>query len=230
MLLKGQFKKGKFIERPNRFMSIVEMEGKTVEAHLPNPGRIKEILYPGVDVILRKENGSKRKTGYTLVMVYKNDMLISLNTTLPNKLTEEALKAGKLECFKDYKLIRREVQYKNSRFDFLLEKENKFCFLEVKSVSLVKDRKAMFPDAPTIRGTRHLHHLMEAMDEGYEAAVLFVIQRDDADSFSPHHETDPVFAKTLREAYEYGVKVYVHKCNISLYKAEVDGEIKAIEL
>ena len=225
MILKGEFIAGKFIERPNRFLSLVRIGDREEYAHVPNPGRIKELLIPGVDIVLRKEHNPNRKTRYTLVMVYKGRELVSLNTMLPNSLAAEAIEAGKLKEFADYSLVRREVQYKNSRFDLLLAKQDGLCFLEVKSATLVKGRTAMFPDAPTLRGTRHIHHLMEAMDEGYEAAIMFVIQRSDADKFTTHDETDPKFAAALRQSRERGVKLYAYKCKMSVEEVKIDQRV-----
>ena len=173
----------------------------------------------------KKEYNPSRKTRYTLVMVYKGGELVSLNTTLPNSLAAEAIKAGKLEEFADYRLVRREAQYKNSRFDLLLSKGDTLCFLEVKSVTLVKGKTAMFPDAPTIRGTKHIHHLMEAMDEGYEAAILFLIQRHDADKFTTNDNTDPKFADALRQSQRHGVKLCAYNCKMSIEEVEIDQRV-----
>jgi sugar fermentation stimulation protein A len=221
MIFKGQFITGHFIGRPNRFLSLVRVDGREEYAHLPNPGRIRELLLPGVPVVLRKEDNPRRKTGYTLIMVYKDGILVSLNTTLPNSLAAEAIEDGKIEEFKGYRIVRREVKYKNSRFDILLSKDGTLCFLEVKSVTLVKDGTAMFPDAPTLRGTRHIHHLMEAMNEGYEAAILFVVQREDADRFTTNDDTDPEFASALRRSQKCGVRMYAYNCRIGIAEAEI---------
>ena len=225
MLYHGEFVKGQFIERPNRFLSLVMIGGREEYAHVPNPGRLQELLLPGVTVVLRKENGLNRKTRYSLVMVYKNGSLVSLNTILSNRLAAETIQNVELEEFREYRLIRREAQYKNSRFDLLLSKDESLCFVEIKSVSLVKGRTAMFPDAPTVRGTRHVRHLMEAMDEGYEAAILFLIQRSDADRFTSNDDMDPEFASALRQAQEYGVKLYAYACEVSIGRIAIDRRI-----
>jgi len=228
MIYEGEFIEGQFLERPNRFLSVVMVGGRMEYAHVPNPGRIQELLFPGVTVVLKKEDNPNRKTRYTLVMVYKNGLLVSLHTTLPNRLAAITIADGLLEEFHGYEVIRREVQYKNSRFDLLLSKDEKLCFVEVKSVSLVKDRTAMFPDAPTLRGTRHVHHLMEAMDDGYEAAILFLIQRHDADKFTTNDATDPEFASALRQAQSYGVKLCAYTCKVDIGRIEVHRQIEII--
>ena len=228
MILNGEFIEGRFIDRPNRFLSLVKIGDREEYAHLPNHGRIKELLLPGMPVILKKENGTKRKTRYTLIMVYKDDMLVSLNTTLPNSLAAEAIVEGRIEEFQGYQIVRREVKYKNSRFDLLLSRDGILCFLEVKSVTLVENRIAMFPDAPTLRGVKHIHHLMEAMNEGYEASILFIVQRQDADSFTPKEDIDPEFARVLRRSYKSGVKICAYTCRISAREAKVDRPIDVL--
>ena len=228
MILNGEFIEGRFIDRPNRFLSLVKIGDREEYAHLPNPGRIKELLLPGMPVILKKENGTKRKTRYTLIMVYKDDMLVSLNTTLPNSLAAEAIAEGRIEEFQGYQIVRREVKYKNSRFDLLLSRDGILCFLEVKSVTLVETRIAMVPDAPTLRGVKHIHHLMEAMNEGYEASILFIVQRQDADSFTPKEDIDPEFARALRRSYKSGVKICAYTCRISAREAKVDRPIDVL--
>ncbi len=225
MIYEGEFIEGQFLERPNRFLSVVMLDGREEYAHVPNPGRMQELLLPGVTVVLKREYNPNRKTRYTLVMVYKNGLLVSLNTILSNRLAAEAIKDGTLEEFEGYELVRREAQYKNSRFDLLLSKNGKLCFVEVKSVSLVKGRTAMFPDAPTLRGTRHVHHLMDAMDEGYEAAVLFLIQRSDADRFTTNDAMDPKFASALNQAKSYGVELCAYTCQVNIGSMEIDRRI-----
>jgi sugar fermentation stimulation protein A len=228
MICDGKFLEGRFVERPNRFLSLVRVDGRKERAHLPNPGRIQELLSPGARVVLRKEDSPNRKTKYTLVMVYKDGILVSLDTMLPNSLAAEAIGNGRLKEFQDYRIVRREVQYRNSRFDLLLSRGETLCFLEVKSATLVKGRTAMFPDAPTVRGTRHVHHLMEAMDEGYEAAVLFVVQRPDADRFTPNDATDPEFASALRAAKSRGVKLCAYNSQVDIGKVRVDQPIDLV--
>lgn len=225
MILDGESIEGQFIERPNRFLSLVRIGDREEYAHVPNPGRIEELLLPGVTVVLRKEHNPNRKTRYTLIMVYKDGGLVSLDTMLPNSLAAEAIEAGRLKEFEGYRVVRREVQYRNSRFDLLLSKDETLCFLEVKSVTLVKGRTAMFPDAPTLRGTRHIHHLMEAMDEGYEAAILFLIQRHDADKFTTNDDMDPEFASALRQSQKRGVKLCVYNCKMSIKEVEIDQQV-----
>ena len=225
MIYDGEFIKAQFIERPNRFLSLVRVGDREEYAHVANPGRLTELLLPGVPVVLKKESNPKRKTRYTLSMVYKDGVLVAVNAMLANRLAGEAIENGNLREFEGYRVGRREVTYKTSRLDFLLSKGETLCFLEVKSVTLVKDRTAMFPDAPTIRGTRHIHHLLEAMDEGYEAALLFVVQRHDADRFMPNSDTDPEFASALRQAKSRGVKLAAYTHRISIGKLELDKKI-----
>jgi len=225
MYISGNFVDGYFIQRWNRFLTLVNIGGKEEYAHLPNPGRLKELLIPGSRVILRRNERNDRKTKYTIIMVYKGDSMVSLDTTLPNALAVEAIKKKHLKEFEDYAIIQREVQYKGSRFDLFLSKDEVLCFLEVKSVTMLEDDVAMFPDAPTIRGTKHIHHLIEAIDEGYKASILFVIQRHGARYFTTNDETDPDFAKALRHAQKHGVELWAYGCKISRRKIEIDHQV-----
>jgi len=228
----GKFIEAVFVERPNRFLTIVEIKGRKTYAHLHDPGRLPELLLPGARVILRKENKVNRKTGYTLIMVDRDGVLVSLDTALPNRLFQKAVNDKKISELEGYQILGREVQYKNSRLDFLLSKDNTnnetLCFVEVKSVSLVVNRTAMFPDAPTLRGVKHLRHLMEAMDEGYESCAIFIIQREDADRLIPNEFTDPLFAETLRQASEKGVRILAYKCKVSMDNVEIYQRVNIV--
>ena len=225
MTYEGEFVEAQFLQRPNRFLSVVRVGDEEERAHLPNPGRINELLLPGARVVLKKEKGEKRKTAYTLILVYKDGFLVSLDTTLPNRLAAEAIDTGKIAEFAGYRVVRREAQYGKSRFDLLLAKGEMSCFVEVKSVSLVRNRVALFPDAPTIRGTKHIHHLMAAMDEGYKAGVFFIVQRHDADIFTSNDQTDPKFAAALRQCQDYGVQLCAYTSRVAIGSMEIDRRI-----
>jgi sugar fermentation stimulation protein A len=217
-----------FLKRPNRFLAQVLLDGEETIAHVPDPGRLKELLLPGVEVFLRPASGA-RKTKFDLVLVNYQGTLVSLDSILPNRLVEEALKRGFFQELVHYPQIRREVTYSESRLDFCLSNSHDKCFIEVKSVTLVQDKIALFPDAPTIRGARHLRELIRAKQEGMRAISLFIIQRDDAVSFSPHREMDPIFASTLKEAHSSGVEVWAYKCKLSLDDIILDQQV-AVEL
>ena len=171
-----------FVKRDNRFRVTVRVEGHLVWAHLPNSGRLRELLVPGRRVLLVPAQAPGRLTSYDLLMVDLDGTLVSFDARLPSRLLYEALRANRLEEFAGYAEVRREVTYGQSRLDLVLEggPEGGRCFIEAKSVTLVKDGVALFPDAPTQRGRRHLGELARARAEGHRAAVVFVVQRDDA--------------------------------------------------
>ena len=213
-----------FQERPNRFLARVFIDGEEALAHVSDPGRLKELLVPGVEVYLRPAKGA-RKTKFDLVLVKHKGLLVSLESTLPNKLVELALKEGFFEDLAHYPQIQREVTYNDSRLDFCLSNDSDKCFIEVKSVTLVEDGLALFPDAPTLRGTRHLKELIKIKEEGMRAISLFIIQREDATSFSPHKSMDPLFASTLKEAQDAQVEVWAYKCRNTLEAVLLDEQV-----
>ncbi len=206
-----------FVKRDNRFRVTVQVKGDLVWAHLPNSGRLRELLIPGRRVLLAAAQAPGRRTPYDLLMVDLDGTLVSIDARKPGPLLHEALQAGWLKEFAGYAQIRREVIYGQSRLDLALEggSEGGRYFIEAKSVTLVEKGVALFPDAPTQRGRRHLGELVRATGEGHQAAVVFVVQRDDAVSFSPHEKADPAFGQALREAAQAGVEVYAYKCRVS---------------
>jgi len=175
-----------------------------------------ELLTPGTKVILREALKESRKTRYDLIGVFYNDHVVSVDSRVPNNLVLEALKNRDIEELSEYNMIKPEYGYGHTRFDFFLTNEHEGCLLEVKSCTLVKDGVAMFPDAETERGRRHVRDLVKAKKEGYRACVLFIVQRTDAHVFAPNDETDPEFGKVLRDAVMKGVEVYAYKVEISL--------------
>jgi len=216
---------GIFIKRPNRFITIVKINGKIVSSHLPDPGRLEELLIPGVKLLLTKEHNPNRKTQFTTQAVYKNKILISLNTLMPNKLIHYLINNNSLDFLKGWKLIKKEVLFGNNRFDFLLEKQSKKMILEVKSVTLVENEIAKFPDAITTRGRKHVKHLKQLINLGYQALVIFVVQRSDATLFKPEWEKDPKFCSSLFNAWKSGVKIKVIKFHITKNKFILNGQI-----
>ncbi len=204
---------GSFIERPNRFSIWVDVNGRRELAHLPNPGRLLEILIPKRRVLLRRARSEKRKTRWTAVGADLEGMLVSLDSTLPNRFLPEALKEEAIPPLRGWRIATREPRLGAGRLDFLLVRGDERLYLEVKSVTLVEDGVALFPDAPTSRGRRHLLELAGAVREGDRAAVLFVVQRPDAVRFGPNAETDPAFAEAFREALEGGVAMYALVCS-----------------
>ncbi len=207
---------GRFIKRLNRFAALVDVDRREYLAHVPNSGRMRELLVPGYRVLLAPAPESKtRKTAYDLALVDTGAALSSADARLPNKLVAEALNQGRLEQFGRYPVVRPEKVFGNSRLDFLLDGPDGSCYLETKSVTLVVGGVGLFPDAPTLRGVKHLRSLMAARAEGHGAAVIFVIQRADANAFAPHDTADPLLGETLREAMAAGVEARAYRCHVS---------------
>ncbi len=224
MKLDGNFELAIFLRRPNRFLAYVCLEDtkKEVAVHVPDPGRLKELLIPKTLVLVRQEEGKNRKTGYTLVGIKKEKIWINIESAFSNKIFKEEYK--NIPSLKDYEIIKSEYTFGNSRFDFLMKnvKTNQEVLLEVKGVSLVENGHALFPDAPTSRGVKHVRELEKAVSKGWEAIIVFIIRREDAEKFSPHKVIDPKFAEQLKSAHEKGVKIVAVSCNYDpIYKKEL---------
>ncbi|MDU5111142.1 MAG: DNA/RNA nuclease SfsA [Clostridium sp.] len=221
---------GIFIERPNRFNARVLLDGEELTVHVPNTGRCREILIEGTKIFLREELNPTRKTKYDLIAAMKGDILINIDSQIPNKVVNEALLNGRIDTLHKYSKINREKTYGKSRFDFKLstedEKEN--YFLEVKGVTLEDNGHCMFPDAPTERGARHILELIEAKKEGYGAGILFLVQLDNVETFSPNDERDPEFGRALRLARENGVDIMVYNCKVDKNMIEINEKIDII--
>jgi len=209
--IEGKTVKGVLVKRLTRFSALVKTGDKTIQSFLPNPGRLRELLTPGAEVILREVASEQRKTSHDLIGVYHEGQQVSLDARVPNKLVLEALRNKDLPMFAQYTRIEPEHIYGHTRFDFFLRDGQKPCMLEVKSCTLVRDGVALFPDARTERGARHLRDLVKAKNEGYRACILFIVQRDDARTFSPNRETDPEFEEALQQAAKQGVEVYAYR-------------------
>lgn len=204
---------GKFLSRPNRFIANVDTEHGKFVCHVKNTGRCRELLVPGVSVILEHCPKPGRKTEYDLISVYKNGNLINIDSQAPNKVFGEFLKAGKL--FENIKSIRAEKKYIESRFDFYVEVGDRKIFIEVKEVTLEDEGVVRFPDAPTERGVRHINELMKSMDEGYEAFVVFVVQMSGVKHFEPNYVTHSIFGEALEKAYNSGVSILAYDCIVT---------------
>ncbi|MGN0593112.1 MAG: DNA/RNA nuclease SfsA [Ruminococcus sp.] len=219
---------GIFLERPNRFIAHVEINGFPETVHVKNTGRCKELLIPGSRVYLSVAGNPSRKTGYDLIAVEKQrgtdfPLLINMDSQIPNDVTAEWLKKGGL--FSENAVIRREVQYGNSRFDFFVTDGNTKAFLEVKGVTLEKNGIAMFPDAPTERGVKHIRELIQCQKDGYEAYVLFVIQMKGMTAFRPNDQTHAAFGMALRDAQEAGVKILAMDCHVTIDSISIDQAV-----
>jgi sugar fermentation stimulation protein A len=221
--IEGNLVEGRFVGRDNRFRVTVEVDGRRLPAHLPNSGRLGELLVQGRRVFLVERSGAERKTGYDLSLVEMAGSWISVDARLPNALVEEALSKGHLLPLAGYSTVRREVPLGHSRFDFRLEAADRPpCLVEVKSVTLVVDGLGCFPDAVTLRGRRHVGELAQAVEAGYRAAVVFIVQRSDAVGLRPHDESDPGFGRALREAAQHGVEIYAYGCRVEPGRIEIE--------
>ena len=211
--------RGKFKERPNRFIASVCVEGNEERAHVKNTGRCRELLEKDADIYLEDHIGEmgKRKLRYSLIAVEKKTergtFLVNMDSQAPNTVAWEWLRLGKL--FSAEAVVRREVRFGDSRLDFYIEDGEKKCYMEVKGVTLEDEGTAAFPDAPTERGVRHLEELIRAAQRGYEAYLLFVVQMQGVKRVVPNENTHPTFAKTLRKAALAGVKILAIDCRVT---------------
>lgn len=198
---------GTFIHRPNRFIALVDLNGQTETVHVPNTGRCAELFLPGTRVSLSRADNPQRKTGYSLIAVRKGQRWINIDSQVPNAVVAEALRQGKLPGYPEPEQVRREVTYASSRFDIHYQTRDGQGFIEVKGVTLERDNLALFPDAPTLRGTRHLTELAAAAAAGYQAGLVFLVQMHGVQSFSPNTVMDPAFSQALHQAALAGVKI-----------------------
>lgn len=201
---------GKFIDRPNRFTASLELNNnEIITAHVHDSGRIKELLFPGNQVFLRKaKNIENRKTLWDVIAACADDNEeILINSSIHRYITDNYFKNEDISIFGKIDFIKPEVKFGNSRLDYLIEKNGEKIYIETKGVSLSKNKIATFPDAPSVRATKHLNELIEIKKSGHRAAVILIILRD-SDFFVPNYETDPIFYKTFYKAIEEGIEVY----------------------
>ena len=204
--------RGRFLARPNRFIARVELNGQVETVHVKNTGRCRELLQPGAEVWCQRATNPARKTGYDLITVRKGERLINMDSQAPNAAAMEWLRRGGLGPVEN---LRAETVHGDSRFDFSFTQAGVPCFLEVKGVTLEDGGICAFPDAPTVRGAKHLRGLLQAASEGFGAYVLFVIQMSDVRCLVPNDKTDPDFGKALREAAAGGVRVLAMDCVVT---------------
>ena len=215
--------KGKFISRPNRFIARVDIAGVEHTVHVKNTGRCKELLVPGCTVFLEKSDNPNRKTLYDLIAVIKGDRVINMDSQAPNAVFRRWIKKQLPNA-----TVKREITYKDSRFDCYIETETDKIFVEVKGVTLEENGYVRFPDAPTERGIKHINGLIDAVNNGYKAAVFFVIQMEDVISFSPNYDTQPRFGQALKNAEAAGVKILAYSCKVTPDSLEIDKPVPVI--
>jgi sugar fermentation stimulation protein A len=221
---------GIFLKRPNRFIAQVLVDGREEIAHVKNTGRCRELLLPGVTVYLQEHDNPKRKTRFSLIAVQKGDLLVNIDSQAPNKVMLEALTQGiTLPGLKNYVgRIQPESVYGNSRFDFYIETDDQQAYLEIKGVTLEDRGVAKFPDAPTERGVKHIRELIEAVNSGFLAYIIFVVQMKGIAYMTPNDETHMAFGRTLREAHKAGVKVLAYDCTVTPDTMQIDQIVPVI--
>lgn len=205
-----------FLSRPNRFVAYCRLEsGETVRCHVKNTGRCRELLVENTEenctVLLVKADSPNRSTLYDLVAVYKGDKLINMDSSAPNRAAAEFLPT----LYPDLQKLQAEYKWGSSRFDFYAEHPDAKRLIEVKGVTLEENGHTRFPDAPTLRGLRHVEELMEARKQGFQATLLFVVQMEDAIDFAPNDVTQPAFLDALCRARDAGVEIIAHRCKVT---------------
>ncbi len=199
---------GVLVKRYKRFLADILLDdGNVVTAHCTNSGSMKSCLEEGAEVFLSKAKDPDRKTQYTWEMILINGLWVGINTLIPNLIAYQWIKAGLIPGLEGYDLIKREVKFEDSRFDLFLSNSKEQCFAEVKNVTLREGEVAMFPDAVTTRGLKHLKGLIRAKEKGFRAVMLYVVQRMDVSSFSPASHIDPEYANGFAKAMKSGVEV-----------------------
>ena len=215
-------KLGKFVSRPNRFIANIEIDGNIEVCHVKNTGRCKELLVPGVTVYVQEFDSPLRKTKYDLISVCKGDRLVNMDSQAPNKVFKEWAK----NHFKNASLIKTEVKYKNSRFDFYIEENDEKIFVEVKGVTLEDNNVVLFPDAPTERGVKHINELCDSVKNGYKAYIFFVVQMSGVKYFTPNAKTHPEFAEALKTARQKGVNICCVDCIVTSDELKINNYVK----
>lgn len=202
-----------FISRPNRFIAQVELDGQPVVCHVKNTGRCRELLLPGATVLVQMADAAHRKTAWDLIAVWKGRRLINMDAQAPNKVFREWLAKGGLGFTPT--LIKPEFTHNDSRFDFYFEAAGRRCLAEIKGVTLEENGVALFPDAPTERGVKHLHGLLHSVAEGFAAYAVFIIQMRGVHYFAPNWATHPQFGQALRQAHQGGVQILALDCEVT---------------
>lgn len=219
---------GKFIDRPNRFIAKVSINGIVETVHVKNTGRCKELLIPGCKVFLERSNNQNRKTQYDLIGVYKEcdgfTRIINMDSQIPNQVAYEWIMDGGLGFIPN--LLKREVKYGNSRFDLYGEADEIKFFVEVKGVTLEEGGIVKFPDAPTIRGIKHINELSKCINEGYLGFIIFIIQMSDVKFFTPNYDTHKEFGEALEKACRSGVKVIALECEVNIDSIKAIKEVE----
>ncbi len=216
-----------FVTRPNRFLAVVLVDGERHYAYVPNPGRMHELMTPGKRVWVRRENAVLRKTGFTVVAVEHDGVLVSIDSLLPNRFMKQVFEERLLPEFGDYETVIPEPRLFEGRADFLLSGPSGRFLVEVKSCTLVVSGWALFPDAVTARGARHLRDLARALEQrvAERVAVVFVVQRPDAHAFAPNDPTDPAFGDSFRDSVRRGLEAIALRTELREWSLHLLGHI-----
>lgn len=218
---------GIFINRPNRFIANVLIDGKEETVHVKNTGRCKELLIPGAKVILEDcSHNLTRKTKYSLIAVWKGDMLVNMDSQVPNEVVFQGIQDKKLNGFEDLTYIKREVVYGKSRFDIYFETKSSKGFVEVKGATLEDNEISMFPDAPTQRGAKHVLEMIDAVKKGYRGIILFLIQMKGPKLFKPNWKMDKVFCEAVKLASKKGVEILAYDSIVTESGIYLNEQIK----
>lgn len=221
---------GIFLERINRFIAKVLINGHEELVHVKNTGRCKELFIKGARIYLQKSTNPSRKTKYSLISIYKDQILINIDSQVPNSVVYEGILQKKISDFSELLKLRREVTFGNSRFDLYYETKNSKGFIEVKGVTLENEGISMFPDAPTVRGNKHVLELIKATESGYKNYIFFLIQMAGINSFRPNISTDPDFSLSLVKANKSGVDIICFNSTVGDDFIELNSRIENIDL
>ena len=225
----NNIKCAKFINRKNRFIAEIEINNKIELCHVKNTGRCKELLIKGVDVFVEENSNPNRKTKYSLICVKKGNLLINMDSQIPNYVAKEGIENGIIKELKDISYLKQEVKYKNSRFDIYFErKTGQKGFIEVKGVTLEENGIVKFPDAPSERAIKHINELIEAKKEGYEVYILFVIQLKNIKHFEPNKKTHYAFYEALKNAENNNIPILAYDCFIDIDEILLKDKVSVI--
>jgi len=222
----GKIVQGRLESKVNRFIAEVYIDGIKEQVHIKNTGRLTELLLKDAEVLLEWSDNPKRKTQYSLIAAEKNGQWVNIDSQAPNAVAYEALRTGKLAEFGVVDSVKREVTFGDSRFDLYYKKDVEKGFIEVKGVTLEKNGIALFPDAPTVRGKKHVLELVKAAQEGYKCSILFVVQMKGCSKFVHNKEMDPAFTEALLDAARNGVQILAYDTIVKKDELQLDQPLQ----
>ncbi|ATW25146.1 DNA/RNA nuclease SfsA [Candidatus Formimonas warabiya] len=223
-----RIKHATFLKRPNRFIAHVMVDGQEEIVHVKNTGRCLELLQPKAAVILEQAENPHRKTKYSLIGVYKKDTLINIDSQAPNTVVGEGIVQNKIKELPKVSVLKKEVTYGHSRFDWYFETLRTKGFIEVKGVTLENQGLALFPDAPTARGTKHIYEMMDAVKNGYQGLIIFLIQMQGVSAFTPNLPMDAKFSAALVRARDEGVNILAYDALVTPDEITIGGKINVL--